>query len=58
MGILLAYMSVHHIDAWCPQRLEEGIGFPGTGIIEVVIWFWVLGVEPESSERPVSALNR
>lgn len=29
IGILPTCMSVHHLHVWCPQRPEEGIGFPG-----------------------------
>ena len=28
---LPAYMSVHHMCAWCPQKPEEGVRSPGTG---------------------------
>lgn len=31
LGTLSACMSVHRICTWCPQRLEEAIGSPGTG---------------------------
>lgn len=40
------YVCVHHVHAWYPQRLEEGIGFCGTGIIVVNCcmgsrnWIW------------------
>jgi hypothetical protein len=27
---VIACMSVYHMDAWCPQRPEEGIRSPGT----------------------------
>jgi hypothetical protein len=32
MSVLSACVSVHHMHAWCPQRPEEGIGSPGTGV--------------------------
>lgn len=34
MGVLPAHMSVHHAFVWCQQRLEEGIGYPGTKVID------------------------
>lgn len=33
--VLSACKSVHHVWAWCPCRLEDGIGSPGTGITDV-----------------------
>lgn len=30
MGILPVCMSVDFVHAWCPQKPEESIGFPGT----------------------------
>jgi hypothetical protein len=32
MGALPACMSVHHMNAWCPKRSEEGDGSPRTRI--------------------------
>ena len=32
MNALPAWMYVYHMHAWCPQRPEEGIRFPGTGV--------------------------
>lgn len=32
MGILPARMSVLHTCSWCPQKTEEHIGCPGTGV--------------------------
>jgi hypothetical protein len=33
---------VHHVNAWCPWRPEDGIRIPGTGakdsVIHVVAW--------------------
>lgn len=34
VGILSAHKSVHHVWAWCPCRLEDGIGSPGFGITD------------------------
>lgn len=36
-GVLPSCMYVHHLQAWCQQRSEEGID-P-----------WVLGINPKSS---------
>jgi hypothetical protein len=36
MGILPARMSVHHVNAWCPRRSEEGVRFPGTQVTDGV----------------------
>lgn len=30
MSALLVCMSVPYMNAWCTQRSEVGIGFPGT----------------------------
>lgn len=27
------YVSVDHMCAWCPQRSEESVGSPGTGVM-------------------------
>lgn len=32
MGVLPAYMFVHYRCEWYPQRIEEDIGIPGTGV--------------------------
>lgn len=32
IGVLLAYMSVYQIHAWCPQRPEGSPGCPETGV--------------------------
>lgn len=34
MGVLLACLSVRLLHAWCPQRPEEGIKPPDTGVID------------------------
>jgi hypothetical protein len=31
-GCLTAQIYVYHIQAWCPQRPEEIIGFPGAEV--------------------------
>lgn len=35
MSVLSTCLSMHHMHAWCPQRLEEGAGFPGAGVTVV-----------------------
>jgi len=35
--------------AWCPQRIKEGVGFPGTGVIdnhEPLCGCWELNLDP------------
>jgi hypothetical protein len=34
MSILPAYMSMQHLCTWYPQRTEEGVRTPGTGITD------------------------
>lgn len=34
MGVLPVCMSVHHLYAWCPQSLEEGVGDSVTGVLD------------------------
>lgn len=34
MGVYPVCMSVHYVQAWCPQRQEESIIFPGTVAID------------------------
>ena len=31
--VFVLCMSGHHMHAQCPQRPEEGVGFPGEGVI-------------------------
>lgn len=33
MGYLPTCVSVYYLCAWCPQRTEEGMESPGTGVI-------------------------
>lgn len=43
LGVLPACVSGHHVYAWCPQRLEEGVRSPGLYLQEVVgarNWTW------------------
>jgi hypothetical protein len=34
MGVLPAFMSLHYIHAFRLQRIEDGIGYPGTGLTD------------------------
>ena len=34
MSVLPACMYVYHMYAWCQWRPEEGIGSPGTGVLD------------------------
>ena len=34
MSVFSACVAVYHRCAWCPQKPEEGIGSPGTRIID------------------------
>ena len=52
MGILPAYLSVHHIYVWCPWRPEEGIGSLGM-VLQIVVS--QLEIEPRSSGKAVNA---
>jgi hypothetical protein len=58
-SILGMSISVHHISAWCPQRSEEGVGFPGTRVTDSckTVLVQVLGIEPGSSARATNALS-
>ena len=46
-GILPACISVYHVGAWCPQKLEEGIKSLGIGVMDSCetprgYWEWSL----------------
>jgi hypothetical protein len=45
------------VHAWCPQRLEEGVGSIGSAVKDG-LWttMWVLGTKPGSSARAAGAL--
>ena len=50
LACMYVCMYAHYECAWCPQRLEEGTGSPGTGVTG--------GFKPRSSGRTAaSALN-
>jgi hypothetical protein len=34
MGVLIACTSVHHMCVYCPQRPEEGVRVPKTGVTD------------------------
>ena len=48
-------MSVYQVHAWWPGRSEEGIGFDGTIVTDVVSC--LVSTEPGGSGRTTSALN-
>lgn len=53
--MFMTYMSaVHYMCACCLQRSEDGVGFPGTGIVDG--WSFSVNVRPEYSVR-ASALH-
>lgn len=51
MNVLCALESVHHVHAWMPEKENEGVGSPGTGVADVVSHHGVVGIEPGSSSR-------
>jgi hypothetical protein len=50
ISVLLAYASMHDLCLWCPQRLEEDIGSPGTGVKDS---YWLLCECLESKLGPL-----
>ena len=55
MGILPAHMSVQDMHARCPWRLEQGTGFPETGVsdgYELQCKCWESNTHP-LEEQPV-----
>lgn len=50
-------MFVCYLRAWCQWRPEKGVGYPGTGVTEVVSYYSGDGKEPGSSVKSASALN-
>lgn len=40
MGVLHAYMSVHHVCSWCPWRSEEQPRSLGTGVTASFMPLW------------------
>lgn len=58
VSVLLAYMSVHYIHAWCLLRSKEGIGSPGSEIsdgCELLCGYWDLNLD--SLEEQVRLIN-
>lgn len=49
-------MSVYHGHAWCLEWPEEGVGSPGTKIINDCGPVQVLGLKPIPSGRTASTL--
>lgn len=55
--VLPASIYRYCVQAWCPQKPEEGAGSSGTGVgVGYKTTVWVLGAKPRSSAR-VSALK-
>lgn len=57
MGTLPLCMSMHHVYAWCPWRLEEGFGSPENGVTDSGEHRVNAGNQPRSSGRAAGALN-
>lgn len=56
MSLLLAYLSIHHICAWC--LLKKSTSDPLKLELQMVlVSMWVLGTKPRSSARATSALS-
>ena len=49
MSVLLAYMSVYHIHAWCPVEVGRGLDSPKLGLWRLGAAMWVLGCVPGTS---------
>lgn len=45
VDVLPARMYMYHMHGGCPQRLEKGIRYPGTKVIETVVSRHVSGIE-------------
>lgn len=58
INILPTCMTVYHVHAQFKQRPEEGSGPSGNGV-KTLLWasMWLLGIEPKSSGRTVSAFK-
>lgn len=54
LSVLLACISVQHVCVWFPQRSQQGIESPGTGILGS--WEPVLGMKSGSSAKATSTL--
>lgn len=58
MTVLLEYLSVCHVCAWCPRSSEEYVWSPVIGVRDH-LWavMWVPGIELRSSIRTTSSLK-
>lgn len=55
MSVLLAYMPMYHMCAWCLcKKPEESIQSSETGVMEATVW--VLGIKSGSCARVASDL--
>jgi hypothetical protein len=57
MGVFSACMSGYHMHTECLRRPEEGVSTLELEIQVIVVTMWVLGTDPGSSGRAISALN-
>lgn len=55
MGVLPSCIYMHHVYAWQPQKPQEGIKFPGSGVTDDCETLWGLEIEPPSSGRAASS---
>lgn len=56
-GVWPAFISVHHMHAWCPWRPEQAVRFPWTRVTDGWMLLWVLGIEPRSCRRAAGHLS-
>jgi hypothetical protein len=42
----VSYVYLDTTFIQCPRRTEEGVGFPGTEVIDSTIWWWELNLSP------------
>lgn len=60
MTVLLAFVYVHHMQAYFLRRPEEGIRSPGTGVVngcDLSCGFWELNVGPLQENKHSQPLN-
>lgn len=56
-GCLHTCMYVHFVGAWCPQRLEDGIGSLERELQVASPTLCLLGPEPRSFARAARVIN-
>lgn len=52
--VVHACVSVHHMHTWPPQRLEEGVSYPGAGVRDDCGW----RIKLRSAGKALSALHQ